>query len=105
MGKIIQVFTTLPTEEEAEKLALRILEEKLGSCVQKLGPLRSFYWWKGKIEKEKEWLLIIKTTEEKFSRLEKFIKKNHPYEIPEIISVPVLQGNPEYLKWLEEELS
>mgnify|MGYP000555785450 CR=1 FL=1 len=97
----ITVFCTVPGEEKAKEIAKKIVEEKLGACVNYF-KVNSIFEWKGKIELEEEYLLIIKTKEGKFEDLKDFIKKIHPYEIPEIISLKVEKGNEDYLKWINE---
>jgi len=104
MTQYIQVCTTTEKEEDAEKIAKIVIEKRLGACVQIIGPIKSFYWWQEKIETAEEWLLFIKTKKELYEELEKVIKEIHPYEIPEIISVPILLGSKDYLEWLNKEL-
>ena len=104
MIQYIQVCTTTEKEKDAEKIAKIVIEKRLGACVQIIGPIKSFYWWKEKIETAEEWLLFIKTKKELYEELEKVIKEIHPYEIPEIISVPILLGSKDYLEWLNKEL-
>lgn len=101
MIKII-VITTTETEKEAEELAGKILNEKLGACVQ-ISEIKSYYNWKGKLENSKEFKLMIKTIEEKYKEIEEFIIKNTKYKLPEIIAVNIEQGYDNYLNWIEEE--
>jgi Uncharacterized protein involved in tolerance to divalent cations len=86
-------------------LAKLLVEKKLAACVNVVKGLRSFYWWKGKIEEDDEELLIIKTSRETYGELEKQIRENHPYTVPEIIALPIILGNPDYLAWIDESLS
>jgi periplasmic divalent cation tolerance protein len=102
--KAIQVFTTVGTKAKANKFALSLVKAKLAACVQIVGPIQSIYMWKGKIEKAKEYLCIIKTKAELFSSLEQAVLKIHPYEVPEILALPVSQGNRHYLSWLAKEV-
>ena len=104
MTQYIQVCTTTEKEEDAKKIAKVVIERRLGACVQIIGPIKSFYWWKEKIETAEEWLLFIKTKKELYEELEKVIKEIHPYETPEIISIPILFGSKDYLEWLNKEL-
>ncbi len=97
----ITVLCTVPGEEKAGEIARKIVKEKLGACVNYF-KVNSIFEWKGKIELEQEYLLIIKTKEEKFEELKNFIKKIHPYGVPEIISLRIEKGNEDYLKWIEE---
>jgi periplasmic divalent cation tolerance protein len=96
------VFTTVSRAEEAEALARKIVEEKLAGCVQILPQMTSVYVWKGKVERENEHLLLIKTTNERYSELEEFITANHRYTVPEIVAVEASHVAEPYRKWLEE---
>jgi len=96
------VLSTSPSQEEAEKIAGVLLENRAASCVQ-ITPTFSVYRWKGKIEREKEFRLLIKTTDELYTQTEKLIRENHPYEVPQIVKLPVSGGLSEYLKWISEE--
>ncbi len=100
----IQVFTTTEKKEDAERIAKIIIEAKLAACVQIMGPIESTYRWKGKIEKAAEWFCFIKSTKKLYPDLESAIKKEHPYEVPEIIAVPVSGGSAEYLDWLKGQV-
>ena len=100
----IQVFTTTDKREDAERMAKAIVERRLAGCVQILGPIRSTYWWKGKLETTEEWLLFIKSSEDLYERLERAIKELHPYEVPEIIAMPIVAGSEDYLGWLRGEI-
>jgi len=104
MNKYIQVFTTTEKKEDAEKIAKILLEKRLAGCVQIIGPVSSLYWWRGRMEKSEEWLCLIKSREDLYDELEKTIKENHPYEIPEIIAIPIRYGSRSYLEWLDVEL-
>jgi len=98
----IVVLTNLPETESAEKLARHLVELRLAACVNVLGPCTSIYHWKGKIETEKEVPLFIKSKRDNYALLEEAIRAAHPYEVPEIIAVPVVGGLTAYLNWLGE---
>jgi periplasmic divalent cation tolerance protein len=102
MGESIVVLVTCGSEEEATKIANSLVEERIAACVSIISPVRSIYRWEGKIWDEKEWVLIIKTQKKRFEDLEKKVKSLHSYSVPEIIGLPIVEGNPAYLKWLEE---
>jgi periplasmic divalent cation tolerance protein len=104
MNKHIQVFTTTGKKEDAERIAKILLEKKLAGCIQIIGPMSSLYWWKGRMEESEEWLCIIKSEKSLYNELEKTIKDNHPYDVPEIIAVPITMGNQDYLDWLNSIL-
>ncbi|NOY39385.1 MAG: divalent-cation tolerance protein CutA [Nitrospirae bacterium] len=98
------VFITAPDEEEAARIARTIVEERLAGCVNIVKGIRSIYSWEGKVEDEHEVLMIVKTKRDLFNALEKRVKELHSYSVPEIISLPIVQGSPEYLEWLRQEL-
>ncbi len=102
--KFIQVMTAIYDKKKAEKIANHLLKKKLTGCVQILGPVESQYWWEGKIVKDKEWLLIIKTSENLYKKVEKEIKAVHDYSVPEILAIPVVEGSKDYLNWLSKLL-
>jgi len=103
MEEYIQIFTTTKKKEDAEKMVKTLVEKRLTGCIQIL-PVTSTYWWKGNVEREEEWLCLIKSKKTLYEELEKTIKEIHPYEIPEIIAVPIIAGSDDYLKWLNNEL-
>lgn len=99
------VLTTAPNMAEAETLAEQIVNEKLAACVQILPQMTSVYVWEGKVQKESEHLLLIKTMSEKCDALEAFIKANHSYTVPEIVAIDDERTSYEYLRWMEDVLS
>ena len=96
------VYITAPSEEEAAKIAKALVKERLAACVNIIKDIRSIYSWQGKIEDERELLMIVKTRPELFSSLKTRVKELHSYAVPEIIVLPVVDGSEEYLKWLRE---
>jgi periplasmic divalent cation tolerance protein len=98
------IFTTTPNLEEAESLARKIVEARLAACVQILPEMKSFYFWENEIQNEPEHLLLIKTLEDKFDELEKFIKANHSYDVTEIVAVSSEKVSGDYLDWMKEYL-
>ena len=104
MNPFIVVYVTVGSPGEGERLAHALVEERLAACVSRLGPVRSVYRWQGQIEQSEEELLIIKTKRDLFERLKSRVQKLHSYSVPEIIALPILEGNEAYLKWLEEQL-
>ncbi|MFH1605539.1 MAG: divalent-cation tolerance protein CutA [Pseudomonadota bacterium] len=97
------VFTSLPDRESAEKLARSLVGQRLAACVNILAPCDSVYRWNGETQHDEEHPLLIKTAEDRYSELEAAIRANHPYELPEIIAVPITRGLPDYLDWVESE--
>ncbi len=104
MSEIVEVVSTFPSKEDAERMAQLLVEESLAACVQIQGPIESIYRWKGKVEKDKEWLLTAKTKRTLYKEVESLIKENHPYEVPQILALPVVDGFKGYLTWLKGEV-
>ena len=104
MTEYIQVLTTVGNKADAEKIAGSLVAEKLAACVQILGPLTSYFHWQGKLDTAGEYLCLIKSRNDLFTELETAIKDIHPYEIPEILAIPVVKGGKEYLDWMAAEL-
>jgi len=102
--KYIVVFVTASSLSEAKKISDNLLSRKLVACVNIVPKVRSNFIWKGNIDKANEVLLIAKTKFSKFNELKKQVKKNHSYEVPEIIALPIIAGNKEYLKWIDESV-
>ncbi len=100
----ITVFCTVPDEKTAETIAYALIESRLAACCNIIPGLRSIYFWQGKVQDDAELLLVIKSKKEVFSSLKEKIKSLHPYEVPEILALPVDSGNSEYLKWLDENV-
>ena len=99
------VLVTVPSMEEAKRLVDLLLNEKLAACVSIIPQIVSQYGWEGKRESSHEVLLIIKTATKKLSGMIPYIRKHHSYQVPEILALPVLEGNSDYLKWVEKEVS
>ena len=97
------VLTNLPERAAAERLAERLIGERLAACVNILAPCRSVYRWQGAVQRDEEHPMLIKTTAERYAALEKALRESHPYELPEIIAVPIDRGLPDYLRWVDEE--
>jgi len=100
---VLLVLTNLPDRPAAEKLAQTLVGEGLAACVNILAPCRSVYRWNGVVQSEEEIPVLAKTTSERYAALEAAIRSNHPYELPEIVAVPVERGLAAYLAWVAEE--
>ena len=100
----IVVLSTCGSAEEAEKIARRLIELRLAACVNVLAGVRSFYRWKEAIEDSGEWLLVIKTSRTRFDSLRAELERLHTYEVPEIVALPIVDGAPNYLNWLDAEV-
>ncbi|HNV86246.1 MAG TPA: divalent-cation tolerance protein CutA [Candidatus Omnitrophota bacterium] len=99
------VFSTVPSSKEAARIAKLLVQNHLAACVNVIPGLRSYFWWNGKIDRCREVLLVMKTRKQKFKLLEKWLKKNHPYQVPEIIALPIERGNRKYLAWIGQALA
>jgi periplasmic divalent cation tolerance protein len=97
------VLTNVPDRAVAEKLADMLIEKQLAACVNILAPCRSVYRWKGAVQHDEEHPMLIKTTAERYAALEQALRSGHPYELPEIIAVPIERGLPAYLDWVAAE--
>jgi len=104
MSEYIQVATTVATEEEAGAIAGLLVEKRLAACVQVIGPMTSHYRWQGKIETAGEYLCLAKSRATLYPEIEAAIKSIHPYEVAEIIAMPIIAGSKEYLSWLTAEV-
>ena len=100
----IVVLSTCPSAEEAEKIARTLVEKRLAACVNVVPGARSFYRWKGALEEAGEWLLLIKSRRELFPRLCAELESLHSYEVPEAVALPIVDGSPAYLSWLDAEV-
>jgi periplasmic divalent cation tolerance protein len=104
MTNSIVVLSTCASGEEAERLARQLLEVRLAACVNVITQIRSYYWWKGKVEESGEWMLVIKTSRDLFEQVRTVLESAHSYELPEVLALPVIAGSPNYLSWLEGQL-
>ena len=103
MKGIIQIITTMNSKETIERIGRQLLEKRLVSCVQIMGPIKSIYRWKGRIEEKEEWLCVIKSRKSFYKVIEREIKRLHTYEVPEIIAIEIDNVLPEYSRWVMEE--
>ena len=103
MAESLLVLTNCPDEVVADRIALTLVEQGLAACVNRLAPVQSIYRWRGNVERAIEVPLLIKTTRERYGDVEQAIRHLHPYEVPEIIAVPLAAGYAAYLRWNESE--
>lgn len=96
-------WVTCESREQADKIAQELLQKRLVACVNIVPGLTSMYWWQGKIETATEVMLMIKTRQERVRDVIAAVKALHSYSVPEVISVPIEQGNPDYLRWIAAE--
>ncbi|HLE15088.1 MAG TPA: divalent-cation tolerance protein CutA [Anaerolineales bacterium] len=100
--RYIVVLITVPSEEVGEAIAQALLDQRLAACVNRLAPVHSIYTWEGKTSTDEELLLIVKSRADLFAgRLVPAVKALHPYQVPEIVALPVVMGSPDYLEWID----
>ena len=104
MSSYVIVIVTVANREEAMKIVRSLLEERLIACANIVGPISSIFWWQGKIDEAREFLVFMKSHENHFERLSEKVAEIHSYEVPEIIALPIIKGSPPYLKWLSDSL-
>lgn len=100
----VVIFVTVAAEEEARGIAERLLNQRKVACVNVVPKVDSMFWWQGNIETEQEKLLIIKTKASLLPEVVRIVKEVHSYEVPEIIALPIIGGNEDYLKWIHSEV-
>ena len=98
------VLSTAGSEEEAHKIAHHLVEQQLAACVNIIPRIESIYRWQGKVESNREWLLLIKTTDARFAAVRDAVWELNSYELPECIAVSIEDGSPEYLQWMEHSV-
>lgn len=101
--EFILVLTTVPNSEKAEEIAIKLVEERVSACVTIIPGRASFYWWEDKIEREEEFVLLAKTRSSLYKKLEELLLSLHPYTVPEIIALPIVEGFKKYIDWLRKE--
>lgn len=105
MQEFIVIYVTAGSTSEASRLARALVEERLAACVNQIGPIQSVYRWEGNLEESVEQLLIIKSRKDLFPALEKRVRELHSYSVPEIVALPIIDGSPDYLRWLGEQVT
>jgi periplasmic divalent cation tolerance protein len=103
MAEYVQITTTTGKRQDAEQIASELVSRKFAACVQVSGPVVSTFRWQGKVETAEEWTCTIKTTAAQLAKIHKLFSQIHPYEVPELIATPIVDGSPAYLKWLDDE--
>jgi periplasmic divalent cation tolerance protein len=101
--RYLQVQTTTDSRAEAMELARGAVEARLAACAQVAGPIASTYWWGEGVERDEEWLLMLKLPTDRYSELAEFLSQRHSYDEPEIIATPIIAGSPGYLAWIQDE--
>ena len=103
--EILLAFSTFPDAETAQRVAEQLVRERLVACANILPSVQSIYEWQGKVEKTEETLVFLKTTSARWPDLQAKLKLLHPYDVPEIVAVPISDGLPEYLRWVSRNCS
>ena len=101
--QFIAVMTALNDRKEAEKIGRLLIEKNLAACVSISAPVTSIYRWQGNIVTAEEWILLAKAPDRRYRDIEQTIRRHHPYELPEIIAIPLVRGEKKYLQWLFDE--
>ena len=104
MSEFLQITTTAGTRQDAERIAAELVSRRLAGCVQVSGPIGSTYRWQGKVETAEEWMCTVKTGRGQLAAIRQVIEEIHPYEVPELIATPIVEGSEKYLAWLHEQL-
>lgn len=100
----VVILVTSASKKEAGAIAQALIKKKLAACVNITKAAESLFWWKGKVDAAKELLLIIKSKRALLPRIIKTIKSKHSYDVPEVIALPIISGNPDYLRWIDDSL-
>jgi periplasmic divalent cation tolerance protein len=101
----VVILVTCGSHEEASSIAEKVITEKLAACVNITSPVTSIYRWEGTLQKEVEWLIMIKTHQSKTTALQNLVKALHSYTIPEFITLPIIEGSESYLNWVRQNIS
>ncbi len=101
----IVVFSTCDSAEEAERLARQLVETRLAACVNVIPRIMSYYRWKEQVQTSTEWLLVIKSSRDLFEQVRLRLETSHSYELPEVMALPIVAGSPNFLAWLDAELT
>lgn len=102
--KALLVLLTASSRKEADQIAQALVEKRLAACVSIIPEVSSRYWWKGRMEYDRELMLVAKTWQSRYKALEKTVIAMHSYDVPEIVAIPVTAGNPDYLSWMKDAI-
>jgi len=103
MGNEVEVRVTAGSRQEADRIASAVVSRRLAACAQVVARITATYWWEGEVQRSEEWLLLMKTTADRFDELAACVRELHSYEVPEIVAVPIVRGTPDYLEWIRRE--
>jgi len=102
--EVILVYINFPNRECARHIGTALIEKQLAACVNIIPEIESIYQWEGEVKTENEVMTIVKTTASRYKQLEKYVLENHPYDVPEVISLPISQGSESYLNWVQDQM-
>ena len=100
----VVVFVTASSPEEAARIGRALVDERLAACANLISPISSTYWWEGEVEEAKEALIILKTRQDLLGQLTHRVQALHSYTVPEVIALPIVGGNPDYLRWIDDSV-
>jgi periplasmic divalent cation tolerance protein len=100
----VVIFVTAESEEQARRICDVLLKKKLIACANIVRNVESLFWWQGKVEHSAELLLIMKSRRELLEEITRLVKENHSYDVPEVVALPIVGGNPDYLHWIDESV-
>jgi periplasmic divalent cation tolerance protein len=103
LAEYVQVQTTTDSRAEALELSRAVVDARLAACAQVAGPIASTFWWDGAVQREEEWLILLKSPADRFAELAAFLTSRHSYDEPEIVAVPIVAGSVAYLSWVRDE--
>jgi len=103
-GTGLVVLVTCPSQASARRLAAHLIRSRVAACVNVIGQVESLFWWKGKSESAREYLLMIKTSRSRFEALRRTVVAHHPYDVPEVIALPIAAGHAPYLVWIQRSV-
>lgn len=101
-GDFIVIFITAKDTAQARTVARKLLDDKLAACVNIVSGVQSLFWWEGKVDEAAEVLLVVKSRKKLFAKLQRAVRAAHSYQVPEIIALPIVAGNKEYLNWIKQ---
>lgn len=100
----VVIFVTVESEEQAQRISDLLLQRKLVACANIIKNVKSFFWWQGKVDHSDEGMLVMKSREELLGEVVRLVRENHSYEVPEVVALPIIGGNPDYLRWIDESI-
>jgi periplasmic divalent cation tolerance protein len=104
VSEYVQITTTTGKRQDAEQIASELVSRRLAGCVQVSGPVISTFRWQGKVETAEEWICTVKTTTAQLNAIQSLFDEIHPYDVPELIATPIVDGSDAYLRWLGEQV-